>query len=199
MVIRKAFKYRLKPTPGMTARMARQAGACRFVWNKILAMNQSRYLFGHRRLTFNEACWWLTFWKQTEELRWLNQVHSQVLQQCLRDLERAYLNLFQGRALPPVFRKKGLADSFRFPQGFKFDNRKIYLPKLGWVEFWKSRELEGTAKNVTVSRRGTHWDVSVQVETEASEPVHPAEDQEIGIDLGIDTLLPSRRAYWFHH
>ena len=123
----------------------------------------------------------------SEEYGWLNTVHSQVLQQCLIDLERAYTNLFAGRAAPPQYRKKLLADSFRYPQGFKLDGRKVYLPKIGWVEFWYSREIAGTVQNVTVSRQGKHWFVAFQVEMDIPDPRHPA-TAEIGIDLGIATF-----------
>ena len=129
-------------------------------------------------------------------------MHSQVLQQCVKDLERAYTNLFAGRAAPPRYRKKFLADSFRYPQGFQLKGRKVYLPMIGWVAFWHSREIEGTVKNVTVSRQGTHWCVAFQVEMELPEPVHPA-STEVGIDLGIamfaafsdGTLHPPLNAY----
>jgi putative transposase len=110
-----------------------------------------------------------------------------VLQQCLKDLDRAYTNLFAGRAQPPTFRKKFLNDSFRFPQGFKVEGNRVYLPKIGWVSFWKSRDLEGTIKNVTVSRRGEHWYVSFQVEIEMPDPLHPSESA-IGIDMGVATF-----------
>ena len=133
-----------------------------------------RYLAGVPRLSYHDAAGLLTLWKQSEEYGWLSTVHSQVLQQCLNDLERAYTNLFAGRAAPPRYRKKFLADSFRYPQGFKLDGRKVYLPKIGWVEFWQSREIEGTVKNVTVSRQGQHWFVAFQVEMDLPEPVHPA-------------------------
>ena len=115
------------------------------------------------------------------------EVHSQVLQQCVKDLERAYTNLCAGRTAPPRYRKKFLADSFRYPQGFKLDGRQVYLPRIGWVEFWESRRMEGTIKNVTVSRQGPHWFVSFQVEMEVATPVHPA-TAEVGIDLGIATF-----------
>jgi putative transposase len=157
------------------------------VWNKILAINEARYLAGVPRLSYHDAAGLLTLWKQSEEYGWLTSVHSQVLQQCLIDLERAYANLFAGRAAPPQYRKKFLADSFRYPQGFKLDRRKVYLPKLGWVEFWHSREIEGTVKNVTVSRQGKHWFVAFQVEMDLPEPVHAA-SAEVGIDLGIATF-----------
>ena len=152
-----------------------------------MALNEGRYLAGVPRLSYHDAAGLLTLWKQSEEYGWLNTVHSQVLQQCLIDLERAYANLFAGRAAPPQYRKKFLADSFRYPQGFKLDGRKVYLPKIGWVEFWHSREIEGTVKNVTVSRQGKHWFVAFQVEMDMPEPIHPA-TAEVGIDLGMATF-----------
>jgi putative transposase len=187
MQIRKSYKYRLKTNRGAGARFVQFAGACRFVWNKMLAINEGRYLAGVPRLSYHDAAGLLTLWKQSEEYGWLTAVHSQVLQQCLMDLERAYANLFAGRAAPPQYRKKFLADSFRYPQGFKIDGRKVYLPKIGWVEFWHSQEIEGHVKNVTISRQGQHWYVAFQVEMDVPEPVHPA-TAEVGIDLGIATF-----------
>jgi putative transposase len=60
----------------------------------------------------------------------------------------------------------------------------VYLPKIGWVRFIQSREVDGTVKNVTVSRENEHWYVSIQVELEVAEPVHPS-NSAVGIDLGV--------------
>ena len=187
MQIRKGYKYRLKANRSTRGQFVRFAGACRFVWNKILAINEHRYFAGVPRLSYAEACELVAWWKQSEEYGWLREVHSQVLQQCLKDLERAYSNFFAGRSAPPRYRKKFLADSFRYPQGFKLDGRHVYLPMVGWVEFWESRPIEGTVKNVTVSRQGQHWFVAFQVEEELPDPVHPA-TAAMGIDLGIATF-----------
>ena len=187
MQIRKGYKYRLKANRSTRGQFVRFAGACRFVWNKILAINDHRYFAGVPRLSYAEACELVAWWKQSEEYGWLRELHSQVLQQCLKDLERAYSNLFAGRSAPPRYRKKFLADSFRYPQGFKLDGRHVYLPMVGWVEFWESRPIEGTVKNVTVSRQGQHWFVAFQVEEELLDHVHPA-TAAMGIDLGIATF-----------
>jgi putative transposase len=187
MKIHKGYKYRLKPTCPTARQFVWFAGACRFVWNKILAINEGRYLAGVPRLSYHDAARLLTLWKQSEEYGWLNTVHSQVLQQCLQDLERAYTNLFEGRAQPPNYRKRFLHDAFRYPQGFQVDGNTVYLPKIGWVRFWKSRPIAGTIKNVTVSRTGKHWFVALQVEMEIPAPVHPSLSM-IGIDLGIATF-----------
>lgn len=187
MKIRKGYKYRLKTNRPVQRNLVYFAGACRFIWNKILAINERRHLAGVPRLSYHDAAALVAWWKESEEYGWLNAVHSQVLQQCLIDLERAYTNLFTGRAAPPRYCKKFLADSFRYPQGFKLEGRKVYLPKIGWVEFWYSRDIEGAIKNVTISRQGQHWFVAFQVEQEIPEPVHPA-TAEVGIDLGIATF-----------
>src|SRR5262250_895023 len=124
MQIRKGYKYRLKTPCSTRAQFVRWAGACRFVWNKILAINEARYLAGAPRLSYHDAAGLLTLWKQSEEYGWLTSVHSQVLQQCLIDLERAYTNLFEGRARPPTYRKKLLHDTFRYPQGFQVNGHR---------------------------------------------------------------------------
>jgi len=188
MQIRKGYKYRLKTNRGATAQFVRFAGACRFVWNKILSINEHRYFSGVPRLSYAQACELVAWWKQSEDYGWLSHVHSQVLQQCLKDLDRAYAHCFAGRTAPPQYRKKFLSDSFRYPQGFKIDGRRVYLPMVGWCEFWHSRDIDGTVKNVTISRHGKHWFVAFQVEMEVGAPVHPAPGADVGIDLGIATF-----------
>lgn len=187
MQIRKGYTYRLKTNRSTGGKFVSFSGGCRFVWNKILALNEGRYRAGVPRLLYNDAAALVAWWKESEEYGWLKEVHSQVLQQCLKDLERAYTNLCAGRTAPPRYRKRFLADSFRYPQGFKLHGRQVYLPMIGWVEFWESRPLAGTIKNVTISRQGQHWFVSFQVEMERDAPVHPA-TAEVGIDLGIATF-----------
>ncbi len=76
MKIRKGYKYRLKTNPETAQQFARFAGACRFVWNKILSINEGRYLAGVPRLAYNDAAGLLTLWKQSAEYGWLTNVHS---------------------------------------------------------------------------------------------------------------------------
>jgi putative transposase len=138
-------------------------------------------------LWYNELAFWLTLWKRSDEYFFLKECPSQVLQQKLMDLERAFRDCFD-RKQPlkrlPVFKKKGMGDSIRFPQGFKIDNRRIFLPRIGWVGFYKSCEIEGKIKNITVSSRGGRWYASIQVEQAVEIAKHPSES-EIGIDAGI--------------
>ena len=187
MIQRQGYHYRLKTTPALRRSFAQYAGACRFVWNKVLALNEGRYLAGVPRLNYYEAAWLLTQWRHSEEYGWLAAVSIHALQHCLRDLERAYQNLFAGRTAPPRFRKKFLSDSFRFPTDFQLDGDRLKLPKIGWMRFWKSREIAGAIKNITIRRDGDHWTVAFQAERAVETPVHPS-TSAIGIDLGIATF-----------
>jgi len=182
MLIRKGYRFVLEPTAEQAALICRSAGSSRFVWNKGLELQKDRVENGKRVLSYSEICARLVEWKS--EWDFLKEVHSQPLQQSLKDLSRALKDGLDGSKRFPKFKKKGEQDTFRFPQGTKLDNKKVYLPKIGWVKFRKSKEIDGIIKNVTVSRAIGKWFVSIQVEMEVLEPVHPSKS-EIGIDLGV--------------
>jgi len=185
--IRKAYKVRLKTNTEIETKLSRFCGSVRFLWNKSLAMNLERLANRQPILWYNELAYWLTLWKQSVEYSFLKECPSQVLQQKLRDLDRAFRDGFdksQPLKAIPVFKKKGLGDGIRFPQGVKLDNRRIFLPRMGWVGFYKSFNIEGKIKNITVSTKGGKWYASIQVEQTIEIGKHPC-DTEIGIDAGV--------------
>ncbi len=185
--IRKAYKYRLKTNSDVESKLAQICGSARFLWNKSLAMNIERLEKRQPILWYNEQAFWLTLWKRSEEYGFLKECPSQVLQQKLKDLDRAFKDCFdknQPMKRIPVFKKRGMGDGIRFPQGFKIENRRLFLPKIGWVGFYKSCSITGTVKNITISHRGGQWYASIQVEQAIEISKHPS-DSEIGIDAGI--------------
>ena len=186
MKILQAFKFQLKSHTADVTKLRQFAGACRFVWNKALELEKKSFESSGKYLGYNKNAGQLKEWKNQPETAFLSDVHSQILQQKLKDLDRAYKNFFEGRADLPKFKKRGLNDSFRYPQGFKVDenNSRVYLPKIGWVSYRKSRLILGTPKQMTISCKCGKWYVSIQTERYVDDPVHPS-DQEIGIDMGI--------------
>lgn len=186
MEIRQGFKFRLKPKHPQIVKMRQFAGCCRFVWNKALAVEKENYTETGKRLGYNKLAGLLVDWKKDPETAFLKEVHSQILQQSLKDLDTAYKNFFEKRAERPKFKKRGVHDSFRYPQGFKLDeeNSRIFLPKIGWVKYFNHRKVIGIPKNVTVSQSCDNWYVSIQTERSIEEPVH-ASNSEIGIDMGV--------------
>jgi len=185
---RQAFKYELRPSSQQERQMRRFAGACRFVFNKALALQKERHERGEKKLGYAGLCKMLTEWRNSTETPWLKDAPVHPLQQSLNDLERAYKNFFEKRAGFPRFKKKGVSDSFRYPdpKQIKLDqgNSRIFLPKLGWLRYRNSREVLGTVKNVTVSLSGGKWFVSIQTEREVAQPV-PQSTTAVGIDMGI--------------
>jgi len=181
-----AFRYELRPNGQQARQMRRFVGACRFVFNQALALQQQRRAAGEKRLSYAQLSQALTGWKRQPELLWLNDTPSQPLQQALKNLERAYANFFGKRAAFPRFKKKGQSESFRYPQGVQLDqgNGRLFLPKLGWMKLRLSRPVLGTIKNVTVSLRAGQWLVSIQTEREVEQSV-PQATSAIGIDMGI--------------
>src|SRR5690625_494027 len=189
-----ALKYELMPTGDQQRQMRRFAGSCRVVFNEALALQKERYKRGEKKLGYAGLCKELTTWRNGAPLpsgrtaAWLAEgpVHTQ--QQTLKDLERAYSNFFAKRADFPRFKKKGLSDSFRYPdpKQIKLDqgNSRIFLPKLGWLRYRNSRKVLGVVKNVTVSQSGGKWFVSIQTEREVKQPV-PQSTTAVGIDMGI--------------
>lgn len=187
--IRKAFKFRLTPNTDQVQKMVEFSGANRFVWNKALAKNLSLLESKQPILWYQEMNFWLGLWKQSDEYSFLKQAHSQCLQQTLKQLERAFKDGFdktQPLKRLPNFKCKGQKDSFTYPQGFKLEQaqNKVFLPKIGWLKYRNSRQVMGDLKNCTVSRRGQHWYVSIQVEYDADISYHPSTSM-IGMDMGV--------------
>ena len=150
------FKFQLRPGGQQEREMRRFAGACRFVFNRALALQNENHEAGNKYIPYGKMASWLVEWKNATETQWLKDSPSQPLQQSLKDLERAYKNFFQNRAAFPRLKKRGQNDAFRYPQGVKLDqeNSRIFLPKLGWMRYRNNRQVTGVVKNVTVSQPG---------------------------------------------
>ena len=185
MTIQKAYRFELTPNGEQARLMVRIAGCCRYIWNRALALQEESHAAGGRFIIFETMCGIMFGWKQEKE--WLNAAPSQVLQQTLKDLAKAYKMFFEHVADHPVFKKKGKCKvSFRYPQGFKVEqgNSRVFLPKLGWMRYRNSRKIEGTMKSVTVSCEHDRWFISVLTEQVVEEPIHPSESI-VGCDRGI--------------
>ena len=188
MIDRKAVLFRLYPTSEQAAQMAQIAGACRFVYNLALEQRRDWYRPG-RTFNFASQCREVTLLRA--EVEWLKAVPVHTLQQALRDLERAYQTWWAGRAKAPTPRRKGLNESFRFPDPVSLlvkrtgvSSGRVKLPKLGWVRLRGWKALPGAICTITVSRRAGHWFAAVQCEREIPEPALST-PPPVGIDLGV--------------
>lgn len=187
MQIVKGYKFKLKTNNNLNIVFSKIAGCCRFVYNHFLMQKIDLYNFNLMTINYVDQANQLPGLKS--KFVWLKEIPSQTIQQSLKDLDLAYKNFFRRiskgeKAGFPKFKKKGFNDSFRFPQGVKVEGSKVFLPKIGFVKFWKSREIEGKIKNTTVTREGKHWYISFQVEYEKEEAKHDS-NSAVGIDMGV--------------
>lgn len=182
-----AFKFEVQPNGEQQRQMRRFAGSCRFVYNKALALQKTNHEAGGKFIGYVAMAANLPRWKRETEFTWLKDSPSQALQHALKDLDNAFKNFFGKRADFPRFKKKGTGDSFRYPdpKQIKLDqpNRRIYLPKLGWLRYRHSRETLGELRNVTVSQSGGKWFVSIQTRRDVETPL--PQGGIVGIDMGI--------------
>ena len=184
MLKRQAFEFEIQPNGAQQRRIKQFCGCARFVFNKALDGQKQAYeADNNTTFSYTKIANQLPQWKKT--FPWLKDCHSQVLQQSLKDLERAYCNFFEKRANFPRFKKKGIKERIRFPQGFKLEqhNSRLYLPKIGWVRYRNSRNVVGEIKNVTVRQKCGRFYVSIQTECEVEIAKH--QGGEIGIDMGV--------------
>lgn len=183
----KGYIFRLKPTSNQAELLRRIAGCNRFVWNQALALQKRAHAEGQKPIFYIEMSSFLTHWKR-DPFPWLYEAPADTLQQTLRDLDAAWKKCAKEGSGAPRFKKRGhCRESFRIPQGFRFDNRRVFLPKLGWIGFFKSREMQGEARNITVFERAGRWYMSVCCKREVPDPVHPS-TSVVGIDMGVARL-----------
>jgi len=117
------------------------------------------------------------------------EVTKNAPQIAIMQLGRAFENFFAKRAGHPSFRKKGRDDRFSLSNDkFRIQDKRIRIPKLGWVRMHETLRFAGHIVSASISRVADHWYASITVETpEPSGP--PAENQGVvGVDLGITAL-----------
>lgn len=187
MLIRQAYRYRLYPATEQQHKLAVQFGHARYAFNWALNRRKEQYKATGATIPYYDLKREMTALKSDPEHLWLKDADSQALQAKVEDLEKAYKNFFAGRARFPRPKRKKDQQSIRYPQRFAFKDRRIYLPKVGWVPCVFHREMEGTAKNATVTKTtaGDYY-VSVQCEREQVVPVHTG--PAVGVDVGLKDL-----------
>ena len=191
--VRKTFKYRLKPTPKQEQAMAFVVRRCRELYNAALEARQDGWQKGGVGVT--EAM-------QSAQLPAINAVrpeyhdiHSQVLQDVLTRLDRAFQAFFRrirAGQTPgyPRFQGSNRYNSFTYKQfgnGARLENGFLILSKIGRIVVRWSLSLEGTPKTITICREADGWYVCFSCADVPTQSL-PETGQETGIDLGIEAF-----------
>ncbi len=194
MLILKAYKFRLEPTPEQSQRLRQLCGCARFVWNLGLAETKRILDSGEKLPSAFELNRMITVWKKMPEYIFLQDAYTDNLQQKLKDLHTAWKRCFDKKlaAKAPVWKRKNEGrDSIRFVNFEKYcclENRRVKLPSgLGWVKFRQSQRVNGKIKNATISQLAGQWYISFQVEIETAEPNHTSTTIVV-LDAGVAKL-----------
>jgi putative transposase len=186
--MRLAYRYRLYPTKAQEVRLNEWLESLRLLYNFALAERRDTYREGKRSVSVYEQKRALPSLKRRFS-RYAG-VHSQVLQDALFCLDKAFKRFFEGKGYPR-FKAKERYRSFTYPQSEAFrileGGKKIGLSKIGNVKLRYHRILEGTPKTTTVTRYPSgSWYVSICCEL----PDVAVEGATLtGFDLGLTNFL----------
>jgi putative transposase len=188
--MRKAYKFRLYPTKHQEQTLFWTLMRCRELYNAALSERRDAYRIVGKSISYYEQKRDLPEIK-TEIRPEYKDIHSQVLQDVLLRLNRAFENFFRrvkNGEEPgyPRFQGRNRYNSFTYPQGgysLTHDSR-LCLSKIGSIQIRLHREIEGTMKTCTITYEAGQWYAVFSCEVEQSEPL-PLVESEIGIDLGV--------------
>ncbi|MGW6704683.1 RNA-guided endonuclease InsQ/TnpB family protein [Streptomyces sp. NPDC054956] len=208
------YQYRVYPTPGQALRARRVFGCRRVVWNDALAIvkpvKASNKLLGSPKTRTTEGPYWqipkspdlsrllITAGKKTPERAFLSDAPVGVLQQTLRDFDKAWAAHEDSktgkrkgpRVAPPRFKtRRDNRQTARFTRSDRWSitgDGRLRLPKIGDIEVKWSRDLPSDPSSVTLIKdRSNRYFVSFVVESDPAADILPPADGDQGIDLGL--------------
>jgi putative transposase len=193
-LVHKTFKYKLLPTKEQEQRMAFVLRRCRELYNSALQ---------ERRDAWHKCGVSITCAHQSTELPGIkdarpeyHDVHSQVLQDVLTRLNRAFQAFFrrveQGdKPGYPRFQRSHRYHSFTYKQfgnGATLDKGDLVLVKIGRIPVRWSRFIAGTIKTVTITHEADGWYACFACVDVPVQPLPPT-GSETGIDVGLKVFL----------
>ncbi|PWI58416.1 RNA-guided endonuclease InsQ/TnpB family protein, partial [Sulfoacidibacillus thermotolerans] len=182
----RSHKIALDPNHKQATYFAKACGVARFAYNWGLAEWKRQYKAGEKptqaslRRQLNAI--------KREQFPWMLDVTKNAPQMALIHLGGAFERFFRGEAKYPTFKKKGIHDRFTLTNDqFAVCDKRIRVPKLGWVRMRETLRFSGKIMSATISREADKWFVSLTVDTEDAPPM--CENQAIvGVDLGVNRL-----------
>ncbi|MDT5131262.1 MAG: putative transposase, partial [Mycobacterium sp.] len=181
-------RFRLLPTPEQEQALLAHCRDARYVWN-LAVEQQQHWQPGRKAPGYLEQAAQLT--EARAEYGWLGAGSQTVQQQALRDFAQAMRNFFGGTHRRPRWRKAGVPEGFRQvglkPHHVERLNRRlgrVWVPKVGWVRFRRSRPVPEGVKSYRVTRdRAGRWHVAF---AHVPDPVcGPGDCSVVGIDRGV--------------
>jgi putative transposase len=199
------YRYRLRPTCGQQAALARVFGCARVVYNDSLRLRDKAHTAGMRISDTEVQQRVITLAKLTPEREWLAEVSSVALVQACNDARRAYRNWFDSlsgrrkghKVGHPVVRRKRGRQSIRLTRnGFSLHGQRLYVARVGEIRVRWSRPLPSQPSSVSVIREPDGRYYASFVVERARTPLSSC-GGEIGVDVGLARLVLQRQPVIF--
>lgn len=193
MIISRVYKYRAYPSKAQVSALENQFSMCRHLYNRLLGERIDAYSTEKKSIGYYVQKRGLVDFKK--ERPWYKGVHSQVLQDVVQRLDRAYQNFFrrvEAGDVPgfPKFKKRGQWTSICYPQYSESPTNLVRVPKIGIVKVKVHRAmLDGAkVKRLTIEKDGDKWFFCFSFETcLEAEPKQGL--SAVGIDMGVVDLF----------
>ena len=201
------YQYKLKPTQHQEAEINHILDVCKSVYN--YALRERKDWLSSRKSpinscsiiseyiipadtpypNYNYQAKNLTTAKKTNPK--LKSVNAQVLQQTLKQLDRAFSEMKSLGKGFPRFKKK--MRSFVFPAMLKnfLGYNKVKLPQLGWIKIRQSRPYPESmvAKQARIVKKASGYYLMVSFASSESGPDNLVGKKSLGIDAGIESFV----------
>lgn len=185
-----AYKYRLLPSGEQKKTLNKWMGACRFVFNLGLEVKKTAWESAKVNVSAYDLMKQLTELKRTE-CKWLAECCAQCLESSLANLDKAYTKFFKGSGYPK-FKKRGNGGSITFRRETKVEEKRVWLSKIGWIDFIQHRPIgEGEIRTTVVSMTPAgNYFVSILVKDEKELPSKAkiSPETSVGVDVGLKTF-----------
>ena len=181
----KSFKVRIYPNQEQRILIDKTFGCKRYIYNFMLNLKQKLYNFYGISLNCNHMSKILTELKKQKT--WLQEPDKCSLQQCIKDLDQSYKKIFNGAGFPNFKSKRGknsycTNDYLHLDQ----DNKKIRIPKVGWIKFRDKTNFSGLTKinNITISKTSS-GKYFASISAEINITAFAKTKKSCGVDLGL--------------
>jgi putative transposase len=166
---------------------------CRWLYNTALEQRILAYRQNKKQIScYNQH-------KQLPELKEYfpeySEVGSQVLQDVIERLDKAYANFFRrvkngtSKVGFPRFRGEDRYDSFTLKQyGWRLDGKYLIISNLGRFKIRLSRPIDGDIKTITIKRESSKWYACFSCDNVPEKKLSKL-DNSVGLDVGIKSFL----------
>jgi putative transposase len=182
--MRTTYKFRLYPTPAQPEKIQFTVERCRLLYNRLL--DERRVAYAADKTTLNYFDQANTLSERKQYIPALKQVHSQVLQDVVKRLDKAFQTFFRRvkageKPGYPRFKSVNRYDSFTYPQGgYAIHGNTLTLSKIGEVKIKLHRPPQGKIKTCTVVVKNGKYYACLSCEVEPRSLPHS--ENAVGID-----------------